>query len=98
MGELGDNASIFHAEIGGEARQAGIEKLYALGALSSNAVREFGNSAQHFERVEDLQTALEKELDKNTTVLVKGSRFMKMERVVNYLEAKAINELPTQGK
>lgn len=98
MGELGDNAAIFHAEIGAEARQAGIEKLYALGALSNNAVREFGSGAQHFERIEDLQAALEKELDKNTTVLVKGSRFMKMERVVNYIEAKAVHELPLQGK
>ncbi len=85
MGELGDAAAIFHAEIGGEARRAGIEKLYALGTLSVNAAREFGGGAQHFERIEDLQAALEKELDANTTVLVKGSRFMKMERVVNYL-------------
>lgn len=84
MGELGDNAAILHAEIGSEARRAGIEKLYALGALSGNAVREFGSGARHFERIEDLQNALEKELDANTTVLVKGSRFMKMERVVDF--------------
>lgn len=94
MGELGDDAAIFHAEIGGEARRAGIEKLYALGTLSGNAVREFGSGAQHFERIEDLQAALEKELDTNTTVLVKGSRFMKMERVVQLLEVGVIHELP----
>ena len=85
MGELGDNAAAFHAEIGREARNAGIEKLFALGPLSANAVREFGSGARHFERIEDLQNALEKELDANTTVLVKGSRFMKMERVVEFL-------------
>ncbi|MDO8262596.1 MAG: UDP-N-acetylmuramoyl-tripeptide--D-alanyl-D-alanine ligase [Gallionella sp.] len=85
MGELGDNAAAFHAEIGSEARRAGIEKLYALGALSANAVREFGSGARHFERIEDLLDALENELDADTTVLVKGSRFMKMERVVEYL-------------
>ncbi len=84
MGELGDDAAKLHAEIGGEARRAGIEKMYALGTLSGNAVREFGSGARHFERIEDLQDALEKELDANTTVLVKGSRFMKMERVVSY--------------
>ena len=84
MGELGDNAAAFHAEIGSAARQAGIEKLYALGSLSRNAVSEFGNGAQHFEQIEALQDVLEKELDGNTTVLVKGSRFMKMERVVAY--------------
>lgn len=84
MGELGDNAAVFHAEIGGEARRAGIEKLFALGPLSNNAAREFGSGARHFERIEDLQHALEGELDANTTVLVKGSRFMKMERVVAF--------------
>ena len=84
MGELGDHAAAFHAEIGSEARRAGIEKLYALGALSVNAAREFGKGARHFERIEDLQNALEKELDANTIVLVKGSRFMKMERVVQF--------------
>jgi len=89
MGELGGDAADFHAAIGREAQQAGIEKLFALGVLSSNAVRGFGKGAQHFGQIEDLQSALEKELGENTTVLVKGSRFMKMERVVNYLEASA---------
>jgi len=92
MGELGDDAAVFHAEIGSEARRAGIDKLYALGELSHFAVKEFGNGAQHFDRVEDLQDVLEKELDGNTTVLVKGSRFMKMERVVDYFEAQAAHE------
>ena len=82
MGELGEQARKFHAEIGRDARNAGIERLYALGALSEAAVSEFGDGARHFERIEDLQGTLEKELDANTTVLVKGSRFMKMERVV----------------
>jgi UDP-N-acetylmuramoyl-tripeptide--D-alanyl-D-alanine ligase len=98
MGELGEHAAIFHGEIGIEARKAGIEKLYALGALSGNAVREFGKGAQHFQRIEDLLEGLETELDEHTTVLVKGSRFMKMERVIDYLEAVATLELPRQGK
>jgi UDP-N-acetylmuramoyl-tripeptide--D-alanyl-D-alanine ligase len=84
MGELGGDAAKFHAEIGSEARRAGIEKLFALGKLSEKAASEFGNGALHFERIEDLQAELEKELDANTTVLVKGSRFMKMERVVQF--------------
>ncbi|MDP4029274.1 MAG: UDP-N-acetylmuramoyl-tripeptide--D-alanyl-D-alanine ligase [Gallionella sp.] len=84
MGELGDNAAVFHAEIGSAAREAGIDKLYALGPLSINAARDFGDGAEHFERIEDLQKALENELDADTTVLVKGSRFMKMERVVQF--------------
>ena len=84
MGELGDDAASFHAEIGAEARLAGIEELYALGTLSSNAVREFGRGARHFEHIEELLPVLEKELEVGTTVLVKGSRFMKMERVVQF--------------
>jgi len=84
MGELGDDAATLHAEIGSEARRAGIERLFALGALSANAAGEFGSGGRHFERIEDLQAALENELDGNTTVLVKGSRFMKMERVVEH--------------
>ena len=48
MGELGGEAATLHAEIGAEARRAGIEKLYALGDLSVNTVREFGSGARHF--------------------------------------------------
>jgi len=82
MGELGDDAAQFHREIGITARELGIERLLALGELSAQAVSEFGTGAQHCADIETLQQALEQELDAQTTVLVKGSRFMKMERVV----------------
>lgn len=84
MGELGDDAVQFHHEIGVAARELGIERMFALGAMSAGAVSEFGAGAQHFANIEALQTALEKEMDAQTTVLVKGSRFMKMERVVRF--------------
>jgi UDP-N-acetylmuramoyl-tripeptide--D-alanyl-D-alanine ligase len=84
MGELGDDAAQFHREIGIAARELGIERLCALGTLSAEAVREFGAGAQHFADIDALHAALEKELDVQTTVLVKGSRFMKMERVVQF--------------
>jgi UDP-N-acetylmuramoyl-tripeptide--D-alanyl-D-alanine ligase len=79
---LGEDAAQFHREIGVAARELGIERLFALGALSAEAVREFGAGAQHFSSIDALHAALDKELDAQTTVLVKGSRFMKMERVV----------------
>ena len=82
MGELGEGAATFHAEIGAEAKRAGIEKLYALGELSRDAVREFGSGARHSASLDELIAELDKELEAGTTVLVKGSRFMKMERVV----------------
>jgi UDP-N-acetylmuramoyl-tripeptide--D-alanyl-D-alanine ligase len=94
MGELGDRAESLHIETGREARDAGIEKLFALGVLSANAATEFGSGGRHFASIEELQEALEKELDGNTTVLVKGSRFMKMERVVQFLEAGEIKDPP----
>lgn len=84
MGELGADAAHMHAEIGTEARHMGVDKLFALGDLSSYAVEEFGAGARHFQRIEDLNAALEQELNESSTVLVKGSRFMKMERVVRH--------------
>ena len=87
MGELGSGTAAFHAEAGREASKAGIDRLYALGEMSRHAVNEFGRGSRHFDRIEDLEAALEKELDAGTTILVKGSRFMKMERVVGFLEA-----------
>ncbi|MBA4382082.1 MAG: UDP-N-acetylmuramoyl-tripeptide--D-alanyl-D-alanine ligase [Sideroxydans sp.] len=84
MGELGDDAVQFHHEIGVAARELGIERMFALGAMSAGAVSEFGAGAQHFADIEALQIVLEKEMDAQTTVLVKGSRFMKMERVVRF--------------
>ena len=87
MGELGGEAPHFHAEIGAEAHRLGIQRLLALGDLSSYAVDEFGDGATHFKRIEDLLSCLEQHLDADSTVLVKGSRFMKMERVVQHCTA-----------
>jgi UDP-N-acetylmuramoyl-tripeptide--D-alanyl-D-alanine ligase len=84
MGELGENAAQFHREAGIAARELGIEKLFALGALSREAVREFGRGAEHFTEIEKMEIAIDKELDAQTTALIKGSRFMKMERVVQF--------------
>ncbi len=84
MGELGEEALQMHQEIGIAARELGIERLFALGTLSAGAVQEFGAGARHFSNIEDLCAGLTAELDKQTTVLVKGSRFMKMERVVQF--------------
>ncbi|MFN7087664.1 MAG: UDP-N-acetylmuramoyl-tripeptide--D-alanyl-D-alanine ligase, partial [Burkholderiales bacterium] len=81
MGELGQEAAAMHAQIGAAARQAGIDRLLALGELTKETVGAFGHGATHFERIEALLAELETALDADTTVLVKGSRFMKMERV-----------------
>jgi len=82
MGELGTDAAAMHAQIGLAARAAGVDRLLALGELSRETVAAFGAGAMHFERIQELLAELENELTPDTTVLVKGSRFMQMERVV----------------
>jgi len=82
MGELGPDGAGLHAEMGAEARNAGIERLFALGELSAEAVRAFGAGGRHFTEVDALCGELGAMLTVGTTLLVKGSRFMRMERVV----------------
>ncbi len=89
MGELGKSAADFHRCIGKEARSAGLDKLFTLGELSAYATEEFGNGAQHFENIDELLKETEKLLAADVTLLVKGSRFMRMERVVQRLEIDA---------
>ena len=87
MGELGDAAAPLHAEIGAFAKGAGIERLLALGPLSVHAVEAFGDGAAHFPAVEALVSEARAESRPNVTLLVKGSRFMRMEQVVERLAA-----------
>ena len=86
MGEVGTAGGQFHDELGGYAKSQGIDRLYCLGSLSVAAAHNFGQLGTHFDRIEDLIKAVRQELDANTTVLIKGSRFMRMERVVEALE------------
>jgi len=87
MGELGEAAGPLHAEIGAFARGAGIERLLALGEHSLHAVEAFGEGATHFASAQALLEAARAEATGAATVLVKGSRFMQMERVVAGLAA-----------
>jgi UDP-N-acetylmuramoyl-tripeptide--D-alanyl-D-alanine ligase len=91
MGEIGEASGQYHDEIGGYAKSQGIDRLYALGDAAQQAVRNFGEGARHYCNLEKLVAAVDKELGPETTVLVKGSRFMKMERVVAALVAEENN-------
>ena len=84
MGEVGEQGSALHAEAGQLARELGIDTLFTLGDLSDLAAKGFGNG-HHFESIEALQSAVLAELPSASSVLVKGSRFMKMERVVQVI-------------
>jgi len=86
MGELGAGAADLHAEIGRFAHEQGVSKLFALGEHSVHAARAFGAGARHFARIEDLLAEAERALAPGVTALIKGSRFMQMERVVKRIE------------
>ena len=92
MAELGDDAAEMHAEIGAYAKAAKIQTFYALGQLTPEATKAFGASGKHFESVETLVDALRKEMNSNVTVLVKGSRSARMERVVDLIQAGQVTE------
>jgi UDP-N-acetylmuramoyl-tripeptide--D-alanyl-D-alanine ligase len=83
MGEVGDQGPQFHAEVGEHARASGIDQLFTLGAQS------VGMQGRHFDDIESLNDAVRSELPRTASVLVKGSRFMKMERVVEAITAYA---------
>lgn len=88
MGEVGDQSDEYHTEVGLVASQLGIANLYALGKATRHTVSAFGAGAEHFDNIDDLNNAVINTLQKGQwTVLVKGSRFMKMERVVNAIKA-----------
>ena len=85
MGELGVTSARFHEEAGAQARAHGIERLYGIGELAVHSVKGFGAGARHFEQLEDLVETLRRELRAGIVLLVKGSRSMALERVVDAL-------------
>jgi UDP-N-acetylmuramoyl-tripeptide--D-alanyl-D-alanine ligase len=98
MGEVGSQGEAFHAEVGAWARRRGLGRLIATGDLSRFAVNawdqirasplgaaDFGQSAQHCASIQETISAALGATRPGTTVLVKGSRFMRMERVVHAL-------------
>jgi UDP-N-acetylmuramoyl-tripeptide--D-alanyl-D-alanine ligase len=85
MGEVGEEGSAYHDEIGAYAKRHGVDVLYTLGSLAAHTSTAFGQGAHHFEQLEPLLKILDNSVTSSTTVLIKGSRFMKMERVVTHL-------------
>jgi UDP-N-acetylmuramoyl-tripeptide--D-alanyl-D-alanine ligase len=82
MGELGADAAALHAAAGRRARAAGVTRLYAIGELAREAVTAFNGPGAAVDSLEDLLTAVRGDLCGPLHILVKGSRRMRMERVV----------------
>lgn len=93
MGELGDDTVQLHEAIGERARKAGVDRMYCLGQYSAKACDKFGENGKSFNEMDELLASLKKDVlaqgqlkDKeNMTILVKGSRTMRMERAVEAL-------------
>ena len=88
MGEVGVNGAAFHAEVGQYAQAQGIERLFTLGDLAQ-ASADVHAAATHFADMATLQAAVLAQAADGGSVLVKGSRFMRMERVVQALREHA---------
>lgn len=90
MGELGNAAAALHEQVGRQARVSGIDRLYTVGEFAGLAAGTFGHGGQHFSNQKCLIDGLLADLAadpeaSSCTVLVKGSRMMYMERVVEAL-------------
>lgn len=87
MGELGDDTDELHTEAGSYAKENGVDSLYSFGKLAAKAAKEFGGNGFCYDKHEDMIDALREDLSQDVTLLVKGSRSMHMENVVNALTA-----------
>ncbi len=85
MGEVGAEGPAFHREVGAYARERGVKRLLAFGTACADAAAAFGPDAEHFTVLDDLIKRARDIAVPGATVLVKGSRFMRMERVVSAL-------------
>ena len=86
MGEVGTQGAAFHAEVGRYAQASGIEHLITLGELSRDTAKVFLN-AKHCQSMDEVYAQVQARLPMVNTVLVKGSRFMRMERVVQTIQS-----------
>ncbi len=82
MAEMGEGANGLHAEIGAYAKEKGVAHFMSLGEMSASAAKAFGEEGVHFNDLQQLVDAVLTQLHEGAYVLVKGSRFMQMERVV----------------
>ena len=87
MGELGDESQRYHIEVARYAREAGIKKLFVISRHADAILNEFGTNSYSFETNEQLIESVKPHITSNLNILIKASRFMKYEVIVNALAA-----------
>ena len=85
MGELGHEARAWHALAGEKSKQYAIDRLYTVGELALFSAESFGGQTLHADSLEQLAVLLQKAVDADVTILIKGSHAMGMGRLVNKL-------------
>ncbi len=92
MGELGSDSVRLHAQAGEMAKEYGIKRLFGLGELSKYAVKAFGAGATHYLNHSEVIEALQNDLYKEICVLVKGSRAMRLEKIIERIQTNLNSE------
>ena len=90
MAELGSESAAMHANAGLQAKSAGVERLFAVGAQAAEACAHFGDGAEYCASVEDLADKVAAQAADDVYLLVKGSRAARMERLVSALRSGAV--------
>ncbi len=83
--ELGDDSEQVHYQLGLDAKDIGVTRLMTIGDQSKKASEAYGVGAQHFDDINELQKQLESELTEGVTCLIKGSRFMRLDKLADAL-------------
>jgi UDP-N-acetylmuramoyl-tripeptide--D-alanyl-D-alanine ligase len=83
MFELGDDAERMHRDVGDAIRDSGVNRLFTFGELSAGASEAFGEGGSAYESIDALIGDVRDGLSEDVNLLVKGSRGMRMERVVD---------------
>ncbi len=88
MGELGNDSEQYHIDTARYAREAGIMKLFVIGKHADAIIRQFGKNAYSFKTNEQLITFVKPQITADVNILIKASRFMKYEVIVDALTAR----------